>query len=55
MDRPVPSLPQLWTARRRNGAAPRPSGRRPDLPPFASRPGIATRWKPRDRVSAAGN
>ena len=44
-----------WIARLPGGASPRQPSQRPGWPEFASRPGIAARWKPRDRVSAAGN
>lgn len=55
MKRPTHSLPVTWTVRLRQTRLPRPSPGRPDVPPAAARPGIAARWKPRDRVSAAGN
>ena len=54
MKRPTHSLPVTWTVRLREMRFPRPSPARPDVP-SAVRPGIAARWKPRDRVSAAGN
>ena len=55
MNRLARSRPRPWTARLRNGDALRQPGREPSRPPFAARPGIAARWKPRDRVNAAGN
>jgi hypothetical protein len=56
MKRPTrQTLPLTWTVRLRGRGIARPSSPRPDIPPAAARPGIAARWKPRDRVSAAGN
>ncbi len=55
MKRPTRPLPMTWTVRLRETRIPRTSPSRPDVPPAAARPGIAARWKPRDRVSAAGS
>ena len=55
MKRPTRSLPVTWTARLRETRIPRPFPPRPHAALAAARPGIAARWKPRDRVSAAGN
>ena len=55
MNRPIRPLPAPWTLRLGRRQAGRPSPAGPDAPLAAARPGIAARWKPRDRVSAAGN
>jgi hypothetical protein len=55
MKRPTRPLPVTWTVRLRDRMFPRQSSPRPDATPAAARPGIAARWKPRDRVSVAGN
>lgn len=55
MKRPTRPMPVPWTVRLRDKRSPRPSSPRPDAPSSAARPGIAARWKPRDRVSVAGN
>jgi hypothetical protein len=47
-------IPLTWHVRLRMGGTPRPDRERSAVPFAASRPGIAGRWKPRDRVSAAG-
>jgi len=53
--RPNPNtLPRIWALRPRDGQPPRLA-----LPPRApagekARPGIAARWKPRDRVGGPG-
>lgn len=52
--KPTRPLPLAWTVRLSNVRLSRPSSTRPEAPP-AARPGIGARWKPRDRVSAAGN
>ncbi len=44
-----------WTSRLRGAPSPAVSDRAPSPRPLATRPGIAARWKPRDRVNAAGN
>jgi len=55
MNRLTRPLPTPWSERFRGAPSPRQSPPRADAPPFATRPGIAARWKPRDRVRAAGN
>lgn len=58
MKRPARAMPMPWRVRSGNAGTPRPAAPRPGSPatPFAGmRPGIASRWKPRDRVNAAGN
>ena len=55
MNRLTRPLPTPWSERFRDTSSPRQSSPRADAPPFATRPGIAARWKPRDRVRAAGN
>ncbi len=44
-----------WISRLKAGDGQRHPGPRSEPPMFAPRPGIAARWKPRDRVSATGN
>jgi hypothetical protein len=46
-------MPAPWTVRLSNVRLASASSPRPAL--SAPRPGIAARWKPRDRVSVAGN
>ena len=48
-------IPLTWHVRLRMGESLRPTRERSAGPFAASRPGIAGRWKPRDRVSAAGS
>jgi hypothetical protein len=55
MTRPAPPLPSPWIARLRTPEPLRPVSPGPAPLFAASRPGIAGRWKPRDRVSTAGN
>ena len=55
MNRLTRPLPTPWSERFRGTPSPRQSSYRADAPLFSTRPGIATRWKPRDRVRAAGN
>ncbi|HEX4944801.1 MAG TPA: hypothetical protein VFV55_10635 [Usitatibacteraceae bacterium] len=56
MSRPANLMTLPWTIRLRSGDAMRqPQQRSAALPWSSPRPGIAPRWKPRDRVSAAGN
>ena len=55
MNRLTRPLPTPWSERFRGDPSPRQPSPRADAPLFASRPGIAARWKPRDRVRAAGN
>lgn len=55
MSRLTRPLPTPWSERFRGDPSPRQASPRADNPPFATRPGIAARWKPRDRVRAAGN
>jgi len=55
MNRPARPMPAPWIVRLRTPEPLRPKSQRPVPLPGASRPGIAGRWKPRDRVSAAGN
>jgi hypothetical protein len=45
----------FWKVRTRPGEALRLPAPRPAPPPALLRPGIASRWKPRDRLSAAGS
>ncbi len=54
MNRPAKPLYVPWRARLRPTPPRQPAAARPATPPPAARPGIATRWKPRDRVRAAG-
>jgi len=54
MRQPTRPLPVTWTVRLHDRGIARQSSPRPEVLP-AARPGIAARWKPRDRVSAAGN
>ena len=54
MNRPDRPMYVPWRSRLRPGE-PRPqSGAPAPKPPSAPRPGIATRWKARDRVRTAG-
>lgn len=46
--------PLTWHVRLRMAESPRPARERSAGPFAAARPGIAGRWKPRDRVSATG-
>ena len=55
MNRPARPLPAPWFARLGTPEPLRPVSQRPAQYFTASRPGIAGRWKPRDRVSTAGN
>lgn len=55
MNRPIRPVPASWSLRLGSRAAAQPPRARPDAPVSAARPGIAARWKPRDRVSGAGN
>jgi hypothetical protein len=55
MNRPARPLPAPWIFRLGTPEPLRPMSQRPAPLPAASRPGIAGRWKPRDRVSSAGN
>lgn len=54
MIRPNRSLPAPWIVRLGTPEPLRPMSQGP-VPFPAARPGIAGRWKPRDRVNAAGN
>ena len=55
MNRPARPIPLPWTVRLQSGPTNREPSQRPATPFSALRPGIAARWKPRDRVNAGGN
>ncbi len=52
---PKRPMPAPWTIRLSNVRLPSAPSPRPAAPASAPRPGIAARWKPRDRVNAAGS
>ncbi len=52
MNRPARPMPVPWKVRLRAAPGPRHPDRREAPAPAPARPGIAARWKPRDRVRA---